>query len=194
VSKVVIGEASASREVYEVSDFATRARELGQLLWRKARQGGEAAAEALEQQASLQRLAGQARKLDRDRRLLFGQMGAKVYALHGQGKIRNQDVLEDCRRVDEIAAEIQALRQQMQDIRAASLAQGVKLPELDDETALTDEGTESGGAGVALAPAPTDVPPEAGAAEGESRTSPEPEPVPDGCTEKAEGDEEASSK
>jgi hypothetical protein len=123
-----------------VSDFMSRASELGGLLWRRARRGGEAAAEAFEQQASIQRLVGQVRKLDRERRSVFAEMGAKVYALHSQGKVRNQDVLVDCRRVDDIGAEMSRLRQQMEDIRAASLAQGIKVPELADVSALTEEG------------------------------------------------------
>jgi len=136
-----------------VSDFMSRASELGGLLWRRARRGGEAAAEAFEQQASIQRLVGQVRKLDRERRSLFTEMGAKVYALHGQGKVRNRDVLEDCRRVDDIGAEMTRLRQQMEDIRAASLAQGIKVPELADVSALTEEG-----AAVNAEPAGTPLP------------------------------------
>ena len=136
-----------------MSDFMSRASELGGLLWRRARRGGEAAAEAFEQQASIQRLVGQVRKLDRERRSLFTEMGAKVYALHSQGKVRNQDVLEDCRRVDDIGAEMSRLRQQMEDIRAASLAQGLKVPELADVSALTEEG-----AAANAEPAGTPVP------------------------------------
>lgn len=164
-----------------MSDFGVRLKELGGLLWRKARQGGEAAAEALEQQASIQRLVGQIRRLQRERGALFGQMGTKVYALHGQGKIRNQDVLEDCERVDAISAEIERLRQQIQDIRTASLAQGVKLPELADESALTAEGADSGHDGAAAeVPAASSV--AASDAAEDDYVPPDQEPAPDGCS------------
>ena len=122
-----------------MSDFMDRARELGNLVWRKAKQGGEAAAEALEQQAAIQRLAAQARKLDRERKTTYAEIGMKVYALHSQGKVRNQDVLGDCRRLDDIAVEVARLKQQIEDIRTASLARGIKLPELGDVSALTED-------------------------------------------------------
>lgn len=132
-------EALTPWEVLPVSDFVTRARELGGLMWRKARQGGEAAAEALEQQAAIQRLAGQVRKLDRDRRGLYSDIGTKVYALHRQGKVRNQDVLADCDRLDEVLADIAKLRLEIDEVRTANLAKGVRIAELEDVSALTEE-------------------------------------------------------
>lgn len=125
-----------------MSSFADRTRDLGRLLWRKAKQGGETAADMLEQQAHIQRLAGQVRKAERDRKALFAQIGMKVYALHSQGKVRNHDVLSLCHELDTLAAEVARLKQQIEDLRTASLAQGQKIPELEDLSALTAEGED----------------------------------------------------
>lgn len=163
-----------------MSDFGARMRELGGLLWRKARQGGEAAAEALEQQASIQRLVGQIRKLQRERTQLFGQIGTKVYALHGQGKVRNQDVLVDCQRLDAIGEEIARLRRQIEDIRTASLAQGVSLPQIADDTALTAEGADPGEVTPTAEAAVTDSVSVSDAAD-DDYVPPDQEPAPDGC-------------
>lgn len=122
-----------------MSDFMSRVRDLGQLFWRNARESGEAAAEALEQRAAIQRLAGQIRKLDKERGELVRQIGGKVYALHSQGKVRNQDVLVDCQRIDEIKQEIAGLQQDIEKIRAASLEKGLEIPVLSDESGLTEE-------------------------------------------------------
>lgn len=132
-----------------MSDFMTRVRDLGQLFWRNARESGEAAAEALEQRAAIQRLAGQVRKLDKERGELVRQIGGKVYALHGQGKVRNQDVLVDCQRIDVIWQEIAGLQQDIEKIRAASLEKGLEIPVLSDESGLTEEAETNGAEAVA---------------------------------------------
>jgi hypothetical protein len=126
-----------------MSDFMSRVRDLGQLFWRNARQSGEAAAEALEQRAAIQRLAGQIRKLDKERGELVRQIGGKVYALHGQGKVRNQDVLGDCQRIDTIREEIGTLQREIEKIRLANLEKDLDLPDLSDASGLTDEADEA---------------------------------------------------
>lgn len=133
-----------------MSDFMSRVRDLGQLFWRNARESGEAAAEALEQRAAIQRLAGQIRKLDKERGERIRQIGGKVYALHSQGKVRNQDVLVDCQRLDEIKQEIAGLQQDIEKIRAASLEKGLEIPILSDETSLTEEAETNGAEAVAM--------------------------------------------
>lgn len=136
-----------------MSDMMTRIQELGRLFWRSARESGEAAAEAIEHRAQIQRLALQIRRLDRERSDLIRQIGGKVYSLHGRGKVRNQDVLGDCVRVDAIIAEIGTLRQEIERVRAASLEKGIEVPILEDEAPLTDE--EVGAAPTAVKPAGT---------------------------------------
>jgi len=122
-----------------MSDVMTRFQELGRLFWRNARESGEAAAEAIEQRALIQKLALQVRKLDKERSNLVRQIGAKVYSLHSQGKVRNQDVLLDCKRIDMIMAEIAQTRKEIERIRAASLEKGIEVPILTDEAPLDIE-------------------------------------------------------
>lgn len=122
-----------------MSDIVTRMKELGNLFWRNAKESGEAAADAIEQRAAVQRLALQIRKLDKERSALIRTIGAKVYSLHGAGKVRNQDVLVDCVRIDAILADISVLQKQIERIRLASLEKGIEVPIMSDEAALTDE-------------------------------------------------------
>jgi hypothetical protein len=122
-----------------MSDVMTRFQELGRLFWRNAKESGEAAAEAIEQRALIQKLALQVRKLDKERSNLVRQIGAKVYSLHSQGKVRNQDVLIDCKRIDMIMAEIAQTRKEIERIRAASLEKGIEVPILTDEAPLDVE-------------------------------------------------------
>lgn len=129
----------APEEVLAVSDIVTRMKELGNLFWRSAKEGGEAAADAIEQRAAIQRLAGHIRKLDKERTALIRSIGAKVYTFHGKGKVRNQDVLGDCTRIDAILSEISDLQKQIERIRLASLEQGIEVPILADEAPLTEE-------------------------------------------------------
>lgn len=122
-----------------MGDFMSRVRELGGLFWRSAKESGEAAADALEQRAHIQRLAIQVRKLDRERAGLISQIGKKVYGLHQHAKVRNQDVLVDCKRIDQIMADIAGLQKEIESIRAASLEKGIEVPILSDETPLDGE-------------------------------------------------------
>jgi hypothetical protein len=122
-----------------VGDMMSRVRDLGRLFWRNAKETGESAAEMIEQRTQIQRLAGQVRRLDKERNGLVRQIGAKVYGLHGQGKVRNQDVLVDCQRIDAIIEEIAKARHEIEVVRAASLEKGIEIPVLEDEAPLTEE-------------------------------------------------------
>jgi hypothetical protein len=126
-------------EVSAVGDMMTRVRDLGRLFLRSAKETGESAAEMIEQRTQIQRLAAQVRRLDKERSGLIRQIGAKVYGLHGQGKVRNQDVLVDCQRIDAIIGEIAKLKHEIELVRAASLEKGVEIPVLEDEAPLDDE-------------------------------------------------------
>jgi len=116
-----------------------RMKDLGRLFLRSAKETGETAAEMIEQRTQIQRLAGQVRRLDRERNGLLRQIGAKVYGLHGQSKVRNQDVLVDCQRIDAIIAEIAKLKHEIELVRAASLEKGIEIPVLEDEAPLDEE-------------------------------------------------------
>jgi hypothetical protein len=136
------------KEVICVSDFMTRMKDLGRLFLRSARETGETAAEMIEHKAQIQRLVVQVRRLDKERSNLLSQIGAKVYGLHGQGKIRNQDVLVDCQRIDAIITDIAKLKHDIEQIRAASLEKGIEIPVMVDEAPLTEETDEAASAVV----------------------------------------------
>ena len=108
-------------------------------LFRRSRESVETLAETLDRQAVIQRLAGQARGLVRERNQLLLAVGKKVYTLHLRGKVKNRDVLGDCRQIDQIRARIERLQEQIEEIRR----QGAEEPELpivlDDEELGDDE-------------------------------------------------------
>lgn len=124
-----------------MSEFMKRVRELGSLFMRTAKEGGEAAAEAIEQRAAIQRLAGNIRRLDRERNDLIRQIGSKVYKLHGKNKVRNDDVLVDCVRIDAIVDEIGQVQHQIEQIKLEMLTKDQNLV-LEDIGELTIDDTE----------------------------------------------------
>ncbi len=140
-----------------MSDFTDRLREFYRLFAHKAREGREAATEAIEQRAAIQRFAGRIKQLDRERADLMRQIGTKVYSLHTRSKVRNQDILGDCTRVDAILAEITGLKKDIEQIRLSSLDKELDIPALADDSELTVE--------AGSPPAPAQVQPSAPAEE-----------------------------
>jgi hypothetical protein len=55
-----------------------------------------------------------------------------------RGKVRNRDVLADCRRIDELREVIKALQVQQDEIRLRGLGETAE-PDLTDESQLADE-------------------------------------------------------
>ncbi len=104
----------------------------------RGKHGVETLAESLDRQAAIQRLSGQIRALNRERQELVKTIGKKVYTLHLRGKVRNRDVLADCKRLDEARDEIQNLQDQMEQIRRQALREPEEAA-LADETELTEE-------------------------------------------------------
>ena len=115
----------------QIKDFCAR-------LFSRGRHGVETLSESLDRQARIQRLAGQARGLARERNTLITTIGKKVYALHGRGKVKNRDVLGDCLRIDEIREEIEKLKHQIEEIRLASMGELPEI-ELEDDSLLAEE-------------------------------------------------------
>ncbi len=164
----------------QIKDFCAR-------LFRRGRHGVETLSESLDRQARIQRLAGQARALVRERNNLVTTIGKKVYALHNRGKVKNRDVLGDCLRIDQIRAEIEDLKRKIEEIRLAAVED---MPEMDleDESLLDEEESAS------EAPAETETfEEEAEEMTQEEAEGPAPEEAP--CVEPApEVDEAESSK
>ncbi len=102
-------------------------------------------AEGLRRRAAMQKLAGRIRALNRERSQLVRTIGKKVYSLHTRGKVRNQDVLSDCLRIDETAQEIEALHQQMEELRRQAATGEQLVVDIEDETPLAEEVEEEPG-------------------------------------------------
>ncbi len=121
-----------------MSDSWEQIRQFFARLFSRGRHGMETVAETLDRQAKIQRLAGQVRALARERNSLVVTIGKKVYALHTRGKVKNRDVLADCKRIDQIRDEIADLKRQIEEIRLASMGEMPPV-DLEDESLLGEE-------------------------------------------------------
>lgn len=121
-----------------MSDTWEQVRQFFARLFSRGRHGMETVAETLDRQAKIQRLAGQVRTLARERNNLVVTIGKKVYALHTRGKVKNRDVLADCKRIDAIRDEIADLKRQIEEIRLASMGEMPPV-DLEDESLLGEE-------------------------------------------------------
>jgi seryl-tRNA synthetase len=161
-----------------MSDTWQQIREFFARLFSRGKHGVETVAESLDRQAKIQRLAGQVRALARERNSLVITIGKKVYALHTRGKVKNRDVLADCKRIDQIRDEIAEFKRQIEEIRLASMGE-MPMVDLEDESLLGEEEPAAEAAaqpGVGekteeIAPAPAEEP--------AAQEAPEPEPPPE---------------
>ena len=96
-------------------------------------------AEGLRRQGALQKLAARIRVLNRERSQLVRTVGKKVYSLHTRGQVRNQDVLGDCLRIDEAGQQIEAIQQQMEELRRKAVAGEDLVVDIEDEAPLTED-------------------------------------------------------
>lgn len=161
-----------------MNEFWTQLKQFCSRLFRSSKHGMETLAETLDRQAAIQRLAAQARALSRERNQLVVTIGKKVYALHRRGKVKNRDVLADCKRIDEIRDEIEKLKAQIEEIRRKA-AGDLGEAELEDDSFLAEEeAAEAGEPGAAPAEAIAEAPPGPEAAEPEPPPAAEPEPTP----------------
>jgi outer membrane protein TolC len=78
------------------------------------------------------------RNLNREREDLVTEMGKKVYALYRRGKVENLDLLAACKRIDEIAAELEAAREALEKLRNEAKPE-LEVPEVMDDTPATVE-------------------------------------------------------
>jgi hypothetical protein len=80
---------------------------------------------------------------ERDRVMI--EIGRKVHALYGRGKVRNADVLPLCGRIDEIGKRIEALNAQVRDLSQPKPKGVLAEAKLADETELDEapEGEEA---------------------------------------------------
>ncbi|HEY3396427.1 MAG TPA: hypothetical protein VGM19_02110 [Armatimonadota bacterium] len=125
-----------------MNDFWEQLRRFLASLFSSGKQGVETLAESIDRQAAIQRLAAQGRGLARERNELLLTIGRKVYSLHQRGKVKNRDVMADCKRLDLIGEELHELKHQIEEIRLASMAD-MEPAELLDDSVLADEDIET---------------------------------------------------
>jgi len=73
---------------------------------------------------------------ERDRVMI--EIGRKVHALYGRGKVRNADILPLCGRIDEIGKRIEALNAQVRDLSQPKPKGVLAEAKLADETELDE--------------------------------------------------------
>lgn len=79
------------------------------------------------------------RDLSRERENLLVEMGTKVYTLHRRDKVQNKDLLSDCERIDEIAAKIERLEDEIAEIKRKKAQAEPKPVEVSDEAPVVGE-------------------------------------------------------
>ena len=129
-------------------------------------------ASAVSTQWQIRKLQKEIAELVEERDQLMVEIGHKVYALHGRGKVKNADLLDICRRIEGIGAGVDALNRQIRDLSEPQPQGKLEGTEVEDETLV--EEVEEPAAQAAAEPAA--APPE-----------PAGEPAPAGETPPAEG-------
>jgi len=122
-----------------MSDVKKTLAEMGRQVARWAKTGGSSAAEWWDEKSAIQKRAAQMRKLNRQRREVTVRIGSKVYTLHRRGKVRNRDLLADCRKIDEADAEIERLKAEIEEIQKRKQQAPTKPAELEDDSPVVDE-------------------------------------------------------
>jgi len=109
----------------------------------KAKDAASAALSELQETVSTKRqIAGLRKKItdlvaERDRVML--EIGRKVYALYGRDKVRNQDILPLCERIEQAGEAISALNEQVRELAKPKPTGVLRPTELEDETELAEE-------------------------------------------------------
>ncbi|MBM3475453.1 MAG: hypothetical protein FJX75_19485 [Armatimonadetes bacterium] len=99
---------------------------------------------------------------ERDRVMI--EIGRKVHALYGRGKVRNADILPLCGRIDEIGKRIDALNAQVRDLSQPKPTGVLTEAKLADESEL-DEAAEDDEGEAPAEPEAEEQSPEAAAEE-----------------------------
>ncbi len=122
-----------------MADFKKTLAEMGRQVARWAKTGGSSAAEWWDEKSAIQKRAAQMRKLNRQRREVTVRIGSKVYTLHRRGKVRNRDLLADCQKIDEVDAEIERLKAEIEEIRKRKEQAPIEPAELEADSPVVDE-------------------------------------------------------
>lgn len=103
---------------------------------------------ALSTQRQIRGLQRQITDLVRERDQIMMDIGAKVYALHGRGKVRNADIIPLCERISEISKRIEVLNARLRELAQPKPRGLMAEPDLTDEAELGAEAEDE--------PAPTE--------------------------------------
>ena len=122
-----------------MAEFKKTLAEMGRQVARWAKTGGSSAAEWWDEKSAIQKRAAQMRKLNRQRREVTVRIGSKVYTLHRRGKVRNRDLLADCQKIDEVDAEVERLKAEIEEIRKRKQQAPTEPAELEDHSPVVDE-------------------------------------------------------
>jgi len=73
---------------------------------------------------------------ERDR--LMMEIGHKVYALYGRGKVKNADLLELCQQIEEASRNVDSLNQRIRELSEPRPEGALEEADLEDETPLEE--------------------------------------------------------
>ena len=114
-----------------MSDTLSKAKEFAGEKW-------EDLTSTLSTQRAVRGLQKQIAKLVGERDRVMIEIGRKVHALYGRGKVRNADILPLCGRIDEIGKRIEALNAQVRDLSQPKPKGVLAEAKLADESELAE--------------------------------------------------------
>lgn len=128
-------------------DTWDEARSLGSRIWQELKKATSTAADSADRHLKITKLRRKLKRLISQERDVNRGIGEKVYQLHQKGKVRNTDILEECRHIDELRENMEDIENQ---IRELQTEKEEKEAELEDEDFLTDEEDDSEESEVAV--------------------------------------------
>jgi len=100
-------------------------------------------ATALSTQRQMRALHKQITDLVGERDRLMADIGLKVYALYGRGKVRNADLLPLCERITAIGERIEGLNEQVRELAEPTPRGGLAEAPVADDTEIPEDAPEA---------------------------------------------------
>jgi len=116
-----------------MADFLNDVKRVGGDLARWGKKSVDNIANAVDTHSEISRLSGKMKRLNEQRDAALAEIGKKVFALYGRGKVANAEIIAECEKVEALAAEVTKLREQMDTVRHGSPS--IDIP-IKDETPL----------------------------------------------------------
>jgi hypothetical protein len=95
-------------------------------------------ASAVSTQWQIRKLQKEIAEFVEERDRLMMEIGHKVYALHGRGKVKNADLLELCRRIEGLGSSVDALNERIRNLSEPAPKGELEETEVEDETSLEE--------------------------------------------------------